>query len=65
MVVSDADLTNDHLVVAPRECRACMQVITPIKAKRITMCHQAGYYVGGFQLYTIILCCPKCGEKDL
>lgn len=65
MANSDLEPTNDHLVTEPRECRACMQVITPIKAKRITMSHQAGYYVGGFELYTIILCCPKCGERDL
>lgn len=65
MVDSDPEPSNDHLAAASRECRACMQVITPIKSKRITMCHQEGYYVGGFQLYTIILCCPKCGEKDL
>ncbi len=46
------------------ECRACMAVIKPIIKQVTVMAHQSGD-CRQFSLYSEILCCPKCGERDL
>lgn len=47
-----------------RICRACMQEITPVSRTLTVASHQSGD-VRQFSLYKMILCCPKCGERDL
>lgn len=48
----------------PLCCRACLQRVTPVQGTRTVMQHQAGL-LGQFALFECILCCPKCGERDL
>ena len=48
------------------KCRACGELVKPIKSKRIVMTHQCEFVHDGY-IFKEIMVCPhkRCGEKDI